>query len=80
MRPRSQAKLRTGEGYQAFISATTLLYNDLKALAEATGKADIATLLNDLKQDLVPGVTTLAPTGGNTGLRLRPSPAKRLDR
>jgi len=53
--------------YHAFLTATLPLYNDLKAFAQTTGKADLATLLNDLKQDLVTGVTTLAVSGGNAG-------------
>ena len=53
--------------YHAFLTATTPLFNDLKAFAQATGKADLATLLVDLKADLITGVTTLAVSGGNTG-------------
>ncbi|HEX3747570.1 MAG TPA: hypothetical protein VHW09_26730 [Bryobacteraceae bacterium] len=53
--------------YHAFLTASLPLFNDLKAFAQTTGKADLATLLNDLKADLVTGVTTLAATGGNTG-------------
>lgn len=53
--------------YHAFLSAATPLYQDLKAFAETTGKADLQTLLNDLKADLVTAVTTLAATGGNAG-------------
>lgn len=52
--------------YHEFLTATQPLFHDLKAYAKATGKADIATLLADLKQDLLVGVTTLAATGGNT--------------
>jgi hypothetical protein len=52
---------------QGFLTAATPLFNNLKAFAQATGKADLATLLNDLKSDLVTGVTTLAVSGGNAG-------------
>jgi len=53
--------------YHAFLNASIPLFNDLKAYAKAAGKADLATLLADLKADLVTGVTTLAVTGGNAG-------------
>jgi hypothetical protein len=53
--------------YHAFLTASLPLFNDLKAFAQTTGKADLATLLSDLKADLVTGVTTLAVSGGNTG-------------
>jgi hypothetical protein len=51
--------------YHAFLAAATPLYQDLKAYAETTGKADLQTLLNDLKTDLVTAVTALATSGGN---------------
>jgi hypothetical protein len=43
--------------------------SDVKAFAESTGKADLATLLSELKADLVAGVTTLAVSGGNASAR-----------
>ena len=53
--------------YHAFLAAATPLYQDLKAFAVTTGKADLQTLLNDLKADLVTAVTLLATSGGNAG-------------
>ncbi len=53
--------------FHAFLSAAMPLFSDLKAFAVATGKADVKTLLSDLKSDLVTGVTTLAVSGGNAG-------------
>jgi hypothetical protein len=53
--------------FHAFLTAAMPLYNDLNAFAQATGEADLGTLLTDLKQDLMTGVSTLAVTGGNTG-------------
>jgi hypothetical protein len=53
--------------YHAFLTAATPLYNDLLAFAKAQGKADLQTFLNDLKADLLTGVTSLATSGGNVG-------------
>jgi hypothetical protein len=53
--------------YHAFLTASLPLYNDLKAFAVTTGKADLATLLADLKADLVTGVETAITSGGNIG-------------
>src|SRR5579883_2543472 len=64
--------------YHAFLTATQPLFNDLKAYAKATGRADLATFLNDLKQDLLTGVTTLAVSGGNTGAAITAVSAEAL--
>ena len=53
--------------YHAFLTNILPLYDDLKAFAETTGKADLATLLADLKADLVTGVETAITSGGNVG-------------
>jgi hypothetical protein len=53
--------------FKAFLTLAAPLYNDLKALAVATGKADVATLLTDLKTDVVAAATTAVTSGGNSG-------------
>jgi hypothetical protein len=62
------------EEYQSFLTATKPLFDDLKAFAESTGKADLTTLLNDVKADLVTGVTRrrLSPPIGDALNNQRP--------
>lgn len=53
--------------YHGFLTAILPLYDDLKAFAETTGKADVATLLADLKADLVTGVEAAVASDGDIG-------------
>ena len=51
--------------FRAFLNASSTIYADLKAYAEATGKADVGQLLSDLKSDLEASVASYLASGGN---------------
>lgn len=53
--------------YHAFLTATKPLFDDLKTFATATGRADVATLLSDIKAGLVSGIEAAIVSGGNIG-------------
>lgn len=53
--------------YHAFLTFSQPIYEDLVAFAKTTGKADLTTLLNDLKVDLGTAIAATIASGGNIG-------------